>query len=169
MERADKILQALFERLNIRDEHGYARLFTTWRSVCDEVSSRGLADHSSIVDVRHGAIIVAVDHPGWLQLLQFYHARLLDKLQRRFPELGLTAIHYHISERRVDLLNAERSDAFEDRGQPDSEGIGAEREAKDQRPGQESAKDDDELLTRIGNESFRESLARLRREIEERE
>lgn len=169
MERADKILQALFERLNIRDEHGYARLFTTWRSVCDEVSSRGLADHSSIVDVQHGAVIVAVDHPGWLQLLQFYHAQLIEKLQRRFPELGLTAIHFHISDRRVDLLNAERSESVEDRDRPEGEAMDAKQEPEQQRPGEENAKDDDDLLTGIENESFRESLARLRREIEERE
>ncbi len=162
MERADKILQALFERLNIRDEHGYARLFSTWRGVCDEVSSRGLADHSSIVDVRHGAVIVAVDHPGWLQVLQFYHAQLLEKLQRRFPDLGLKAIHFHISDRRVDHLNAERSDAIESDDQLHSDAAGAEQERPERRSGEE-------MIGRIENVSFRESLERLRREIEERE
>lgn len=175
MEKAGNILNALFERLHVHDEHGYVKLFSTWRTVCDEVSSRGLADHSSIVDVRNGALIVAVDHSGWMQIIQMYEQRLLEKLQRRFPDMGLSAIHFQLSDRRVDFLSRDERDS-PDGTQPQP----AERSAK---PEQESsgqsgagqsdhtARDDDsrEKLEEIENERLRQSLERLREDLEERD
>lgn len=170
MEKADKILQALFERLNIHDEHGYAKLFSTWRTVCDEVSSRGFADHSRIVDVRNGAVVVAVDHPGWIQLIQMHERRILSRLQQRFPSMNLEAIHFHMSEERVDMLGEARG-----RGAAERSRTTAEHTARDDaRPEKESrgvsdTADNREVLERIEDPEFRRTLERLREDLETRD
>ncbi len=178
MEKADRILSALFERLNVSDNEGYVRLFSTWRTVCDEISSRGLADHSAIVDVRHGTVIVAVDHPGWLQLIQIQEKRLLAKLQKRFPDMGLKAIHFHITRERVDYGKApgdskEKSAQHSDRSDEDNR----QKDASNRKEpsgsqmsgssGTRAPSDPDEPLGRISDPNLRKTLERLREDLEE--
>ncbi|MFP4644147.1 MAG: DUF721 domain-containing protein [Spirochaetales bacterium] len=161
MEKADRILSALFERLNISDSEGYVRLFSTWRSVCDEVSSRGLADHSVIIDVRHGTVIVAVDHPGWLQLIQMQEKRLLGKLQKRFPDMGLQAIHFYISRERVDFVQV--ADTVENESN--------ERPQASIRAGsatQRGSSEENAVLDRISDANLRRSFERLREDLDNR-
>ena len=169
MEKADKILSALFERLNISDSEGYVRLFSTWRSVCDEVSSRGLADHSAIVDVRHGTVIVAVDHSGWLQLIQMQEKRLLGKLQKRFPDMNLKAMHFHITRERVDYVkagNAENAEEEDPQGGPTDSTPVKSGDREDAAAVQDS--DFKDTLGRITDPTLRQTLERLREDLEER-
>jgi predicted nucleic acid-binding Zn ribbon protein len=51
----------------------YAALFRDWASV----AGPGLADHSRLVDVRDGVLMIDVDHPGWLQMAHFRKAALV--------------------------------------------------------------------------------------------
>mgnify|MGYP006424374821 CR=1 FL=1 len=162
MEKADKILSALFERLNISDSKGYVRLFSTWRAVCDEVSSRGLADHSAIIDVRHGTVIIAVDHPGWLQLIQMQEKRLLGKLQKRFPDMGLQAAHFYISRERVDYMQV-----------PETAPETADEESGDQSEDsrrtnsgtQQDSSENTASMDRITDPNLRRSFERLREDL----
>ncbi len=185
MEKADRILSALFERLNISDNEGYIQLFSTWRTVCDEVSSRGLADHSAIVDVRHGTVIVAVDHPGWLQLIQMQEKRLLGKLQHRFPDMGLKAMHFHITRDRIDFIqNLPDSPTEQTRNAPDS--ASEQTKAPEYSPGvtndtprktsdrepfesekQREPSEPQESLERISDPKLRHTLERLREDLED--
>lgn len=165
MEKADRILSLLFERMNISDTAGYAKLFSTWRAVCDEVSSRGLADHSAIVDVRNGTVIVAVDHPGWLQLIQMQEKRLLGKLQKRFPDMGLQNIHFHITRQRVDEVQV--PDTSPD-GPSTTEKPADSRESGTQaHGGKEKREDPDDALGRISDPRLKETLERLRNDLGE--
>ena len=51
----------------------YAALFREWAAV----AGPGLADHSRLVDVRDGVLMVEVDHPGWLQMAHLRKASLV--------------------------------------------------------------------------------------------
>ena len=44
-----------------------------------------LAAHSRLVDVQNGILLVEVDHPGWLQMLQLRKAALLEAARRAAP------------------------------------------------------------------------------------
>jgi hypothetical protein len=42
-------------------------------------------------------VTVEVDHPGWIQLLQFRQARLLAEIQERFPALEVRALQFRLA------------------------------------------------------------------------
>ncbi len=97
MEKAGALLHALFERLSIQDERGFVRFFSSWR----KIAGNDLADHSKLVDVRHNAAVVVVDHPGWMQLLRMQQERILGHIQQEFPDLEIHTMHIHLIDERV--------------------------------------------------------------------
>jgi len=42
--------------------------------------------------VKRGAVLVEVDHPGWLQMLQLKKSQLLKNIRKRYPELEIRDI-----------------------------------------------------------------------------
>ena len=55
------------------------------------------AVHSRIRNLDRGLLLVEVDHPGWIQLLQTKQAGLLLALQRRYPDLDIRSIAFRLS------------------------------------------------------------------------
>lgn len=53
-----------------------------------------LADHSNVIDLKNGILIVETDHPGRLQMLQMHKRYILEGLRRRVPNLEIKNISY---------------------------------------------------------------------------
>jgi predicted nucleic acid-binding Zn ribbon protein len=58
-----------------------------------------LADHSRILDVKNGVLIIETDHPGWTQLLQIHRAYIITGLQRLVPAEGIRALAFRLASR----------------------------------------------------------------------
>lgn len=90
--KASDILSSLFGR-NVSEQAGlYSSLFS---HLSDLVGTR-CVDHCKIQDVVNNVLIIAVDHPVWLQTLQFQQQTILYKAKKRFPELGIRGVSFVI-------------------------------------------------------------------------
>jgi hypothetical protein len=87
------LLRAFFDDEQIRKGGEYADFFSSWKSIA------GLreAGHSRVAEVDKGVLIVEVDHPGWIQLLQLKQSSILATAQERFPELKLRSIAFRLA------------------------------------------------------------------------
>jgi predicted nucleic acid-binding Zn ribbon protein len=66
----------------------YDPLFREWSTIAGE----GLSRHTRLVDVQNGILLVEVDHPGWLQMLQLRQAGLLEAARRAAPQASVEGI-----------------------------------------------------------------------------
>ena len=80
---------------------GAATLFQGWR----EIVGTELAAHTHPVEVERGRLIVAADHPGWVQLLRAREAAIVRRLGSSHASLGIT---------RITTVLGDRSDRFGD-------------------------------------------------------
>jgi len=62
-------------------EDPYARLFRGW----EEIAGPDLGVRSRVVEVENGVVMVEVDHPGWLQMLQLRKKALLEAARKAVP------------------------------------------------------------------------------------
>jgi predicted nucleic acid-binding Zn ribbon protein len=62
-------------------EDPYAPLFGGWEAI----AGRDLGSRSRVVEVEDGVLIVEVDHPGWLQMLQLKKRTLLEAARKAAP------------------------------------------------------------------------------------
>jgi hypothetical protein len=67
-------------------------LFRSWR----DLVGQDVAALSRIVDVDNGCVIVAADHPGWLQLIQMKRSAMLKKIRISYPELNVKDMRFFL-------------------------------------------------------------------------
>lgn len=66
----------------------YSPLFAAWRTVAGE----SLADHCRIADVKDGTVLLDVDHPGWMQMVQLRKPALLAAARKAAPRARIEDI-----------------------------------------------------------------------------
>lgn len=91
MRKAEEVLRAFIPVLNTQEGQDYFNLFSSWTKILgDDLAD--IAAHSEPVDVKNGALIIYVDHPGWMQKLEFGKKRIIYRLRMRYPQLGINNI-----------------------------------------------------------------------------
>jgi hypothetical protein len=93
MDKAGDLLKAFFAFHNLEGGEKYVSLFSSWRKVAGD----DIASHSRIVDLRRGALLVEVDHPGWMQMLQMKQEAILKTLALRYPDLAIRMLHVKLT------------------------------------------------------------------------
>ncbi len=86
------LLAAYFDEEKLRKGGQYAELFRGWERIAGE----RLSAHSKVRDIENGILVIQAEHPGWIQLLQFRQAQMLEEAKALFPELGLRGISFRL-------------------------------------------------------------------------
>jgi predicted nucleic acid-binding Zn ribbon protein len=75
-----ELVPDLMKRLGLEQRLQQSQVFTLWPSIV----GADIARHAQPVSLRNGTLVVAVDHPVWLQELSRYHKPLLlEKIRQR--------------------------------------------------------------------------------------
>ena len=94
MKTAGDILSTLFDERFIKKAQGYSKLFDSWNDITAKNGIAAAADHSRIVDLDGGILLIEIDHPGWKQILQTKQIKFLNDFRYRFPELDISGISF---------------------------------------------------------------------------
>ena len=175
MRKAEDLIQRFLDTIGQSEGSVYVGLFRNWQPIVGE----RIAAHAQPVDVRGHTLIVEADHPGWVQMVMMKRSRIIGELGRRYPELGITGIAVRV----VEKPGAPRPGT--DRPTPPASGSrptpspGASAinpPAHDPTPGPAGqpdepppppTRDENEALERIEDDDLRDTLARLRRDLDD--
>lgn len=94
MEKAGDILKNL-SIFNSYDENKavtYSSMFSCW----EKTAGKKLAEYSRIVDLNRKTLVVEVDHPAIIQLLQIRYREILQKIRKKYPELEIDDIRMFV-------------------------------------------------------------------------
>ncbi|MCX7031165.1 MAG: DUF721 domain-containing protein [Spirochaetes bacterium] len=81
MRKVGDVLRDFLKERGWPAEDPYAPLFRGW----EEIAGPDLGSRSRVVEVEDGVIVVEVDHPGWLQMLQLKKRSLLKAARQAVP------------------------------------------------------------------------------------
>ena len=87
------LLSSFFDQEMVKKGGAQAGFGRAWKTI----AGPPLGEHSRPGDIRHGILLVEVEHQGWMQLLQFEQDRILAEIQRRFPELEIRGIGFRLA------------------------------------------------------------------------
>jgi hypothetical protein len=172
MRKVEDLLNLFLDRIGQAEGKPYVGLFRGWGGIVGE----RIAAHAEPVDVRGTALVVEADHPGWVQMVMMSRERILREVNKRFPELTITSLHIRVAGDRAAAAGHDRAAAAADargagsgvypapgsNGSPSTDGS-AERARSEPPP---PSADEKEALTRIADEELRETLERLRGELD---
>lgn len=88
MEKAGDILKILLDKTLIKKSKPVSGVFSNWKMI----AGIDIASHSVIKDISGSTLIIEVDHPGWIQIIQISKKNIIKKLQIKYPELKITDI-----------------------------------------------------------------------------
>ncbi len=93
MKKAADLIKIMIDNM-IQDEsqREAVSLFSSW----SEIAGIDEGAHSKIEEIENGIVYVKVDHPGWLQKLEFKKRTILRKLQKSYPELKLKDVRIRL-------------------------------------------------------------------------
>jgi predicted nucleic acid-binding Zn ribbon protein len=95
-ERAGAILPKVFRAMGLESRMEAVRLGTEWVEVVGEA----IAARCRPGDVREGTLFVMVENNVWMQELRFHQDRILRRIRKRFPGLGVKGIRLFIERER---------------------------------------------------------------------
>ncbi len=89
----DKLIPHVMKRLGLEQRLQQSQVFFLWPNIV----GADVARHAQPVALRKGMLIVAVDHPVWLQELSRYHKPLLlQKVQKSIGKQAVRDIVFRI-------------------------------------------------------------------------
>lgn len=97
MEKASEILKVLLNDEQLEDAGMYSSFFNGWKEIVGDKAA-----HSRITDIVRNAVIIEVDHPGWMQLIKMDEQRILKIMRERYPQLEIRSLRYVLGRRSGD-------------------------------------------------------------------
>jgi predicted nucleic acid-binding Zn ribbon protein len=91
MKKAGDILKVLMEKIESEKEPSYrqsVKVFREW----DTIVGEKLAAHSRVREFENGFLLVDLDHPGWLQMLQLKEREIVKRIRKFYPELEVKGL-----------------------------------------------------------------------------
>ena len=88
MKSARDLISALFDKQTGVLADRYSSLFSGWKRMAGD----DIAAHSAVKDIQNGALLIEVDHPGWVQMIRLKERSILSAIQKRYPELEIRMI-----------------------------------------------------------------------------
>ena len=83
--KASELIKALVDGMDVDHGGEYYSLFTGW----ERTVGTDIAAHSRVKEIEKGVIIIAVDHPGWAQMIQLQKKKILFSCRKQYPELNI--------------------------------------------------------------------------------
>lgn len=119
MEKAGNILNQLLSNLLQKKQNkggkDYYHFFNKW----EHMVGRQLYGHTKIIDIKNKNLIIAVDHPGWLQILKLKERRIIKKVQKMFPQLTIKSMRISVREECFKVENVrDKNEKEEENGVP---------------------------------------------------
>ncbi|MFW5814846.1 MAG: DUF721 domain-containing protein [Spirochaetota bacterium] len=172
MRKADDLIQRFLDSIGQTEEGSlYVGLFRSWQPIVGE----RIAAHAQPVDVRGHSLVVEADHPGWVQMVMMQRGRIIGELSRRFPQLEITGLTVRVADRPGQSRSGGAGQGREPggdaaaRGSQPPAGGQPPPPAPDEPPPTPPSRDEAEALDRIDDDDLRDTLARLRRDLDEKD
>ena len=103
MEKASNILNHLLSNLLQKKQNKKGTVYFHFFNKWEIIVGKKLYGHTKIIDVKNGSLVIAVDHPGWLQMLRMKDKIVIKKVQKMFPQLNIKSMKIHINEKYFKL------------------------------------------------------------------
>ncbi len=92
MRRAGDILRLFLDENTAEQADLYQGFFAGWGKIVGEQ----IAAHSRVKDIQNGIVIVEVDHPGWIQMLQLKQTQVVTTLRKKYPDLEIRGLRLQL-------------------------------------------------------------------------
>ena len=70
---------------------------------------QNLYEHSRIIDLKNGVLLIEADHPGWIQLLQIHKQYIVRGLNKFSPNLHINTLAFRLKGKKGELYDSKNN------------------------------------------------------------
>ena len=120
-----QVISNAFKNIRCEDVENANKLFDVWKEILFSIQGSGsfnnpgnrfegqnLYDHSRILDLKNGMLLIEADHPGWIQLLQMHKKYILTGLKKKAPDLKINNMVFKLKGAGGELADVEGSSLY---------------------------------------------------------
>lgn len=118
IQKLNDIIHLAFKNIRVQDMEKANTIADVWSSVLKKINSnnpksnpnegQNLADHSRVVDLKNGVLLIEADHPGWISLLQMHKKFIIRGINMKVPDLKISTLAFRLKGNRGNLGEIER-------------------------------------------------------------
>jgi hypothetical protein len=103
--KADELITNIFSGIGNSSKEA-SKIVLLWNEVLfsiknSKLDASQLVDHSKILDLKNGILVVETDHPGRIQLLQMYKNYIQTGLNKKLSELKIKNIVFRLKKNEL--------------------------------------------------------------------
>lgn len=103
--KADELITNIFSGIGNSSKEA-SKIVLLWNEVLfsiknSKLDASQLVDHSKILDLKNGILVVETDHPGRIQLLQMYKNYIQTGLNKKLSELKIKNIIFRLKKNEL--------------------------------------------------------------------
>ena len=107
-----QVVNKVVSGMNLENSQRAFTVLDGWKKVLLRIKSntnpnegQKLTEHTRVIDLKNGILLVEVDHPGWMSLLQFHKNYILRGLNLDMPNLKIKNIGFTLKKQNDDFEN----------------------------------------------------------------
>lgn len=107
----NSIISSTFKNIQLYQVEKADSVLNVWKKILLSIKSytnpnegQNLADHSKVVDLKNGILLIEVDHPGWIELLQLHKKYIMIGLKRNLPDINIKTLAFRLKGKKDDLF-----------------------------------------------------------------
>jgi hypothetical protein len=137
LDKAGSVLNHLLHNLLQKKQNKQGTVFYHFFNKWELIVGKRLYGHTKIEDLKNGNLYVAVDHPGWIQMLRMQERRIVRSIGRTFPQLQVKSLRINVNEalfkleeKKDEVIEKKEGEKVRKRGENDKKGENNSEEIK---------------------------------------
>ena len=109
-ESIGKIINDTFSNITENKAQNAYSTLNVWKKILMRIKSnrnpnegQNLADHSRVIDLKNGVLLVEAEHSAWIELLHLHKKYILKGIQMEKPELNVENIVFRLIGKKADI------------------------------------------------------------------
>lgn len=85
------------------------KFISVWKKVVTKINGCGqkLYEHSSLIEIKNGILLIEADHPGWIQLFQMNSKFIVKGISMYAPEMDVKSLAFRLKGSNALLHNVD--------------------------------------------------------------
>ncbi|MBE6344947.1 MAG: DUF721 domain-containing protein [Spirochaetaceae bacterium] len=109
-ELINSVINSISKNIDATKFKNIKNIYDEWENILLSIKStvlpeagRKMFDHSEIIDIKDGVMLIEIDHPGWKQLFETYRTYILKGLNMKIPQVPVDTIIYRLKKGEVKI------------------------------------------------------------------
>lgn len=75
-----------------------SKIISVWKKIITKIKNDGqkLYEHSSVIEIKNGILLIEADHPGWIQLFQMNSKFIVRGFSIYAPDLNIKSVAFRL-------------------------------------------------------------------------